>query len=419
LELQRERGHASRIIGRDVGLAVVALAACSGGRDTAPDALPDPAPGIVDLSLTALDAEAYTVPFTVGGQPFNAFLDTGSTTMAVAATACDCETSPLYTPGSAATDQDVTATGYYSSGATWSGEVYSDVVALAGLPRVPVDFVAVSSQSDLFRTNVQAILGFGPSDLLVPGTTSYLDALGSAGETRELAVRLCPDGGDLWIGGFDPSAATSAVQFTPILQIDPADANQRYYTVAVTGAAIGSADLGLAADDFGPTVIDVGTSRSGVPAAAVAAMLGAINADAGFQTLFPNQTLTDDETGICLEGSAGVTPALVDATLPPLTVEFATPTGASFAVALSPSRSYFTPLGGTTYCLGIGSTGDTAPNNSLFGVSVLSGMLTVFDVADGQIGFAPELGCAEATGDVARRRPEPTARIRRGLATPD
>ena len=46
----------------------------------------------------------------------------------------------------------------------------------------------------------QGIFGLGPSDLLEPGTTSYLDAVKTAGVSNAMSFELCDDHGTRWLG---------------------------------------------------------------------------------------------------------------------------------------------------------------------------------------------------------------------------
>ena len=316
--------------------------------------------------------------------------------MGVAASTCSGCTgvTPLYTPSKSAMDEHVTASTMYADMSGWSGEVFEDQVTLTGLPVVVQDFVAISTQTSFFQKNMyQGILGFGPSDLEEPATTGLMDLEANAGVPYEMAFRMCPTTGDLWIGGFDPTAAASAVAYTPIL---PLGSNDPFYTVQIADMGFGSDDLGFTTADFGITLVDTGTSVSEIPSPVETAMLNNVNANSAFMTFFPSQTIADTENGDCVMGS-GVTSEMVDAMLPPLVISFPAANNVAFKVTLAPSKSYLAPLGSGMFCWGFTSSGsDASMTVSLIGDTSLAGMLTVFDVAHNQLGFASEQGCPEA-----------------------
>jgi hypothetical protein len=387
-----------------VALPVVLFAACG---DNAPSHATDAGgradayvatPGGVDLPLVSLAAISYTVQLDLGGQHFAQLVDTGSSTTAVAASACtDCTgVTPTYTPGATAIDLHATASTSYADGSGWAGEIFQDVAHAAGLPSVPLNFVAISSQMMQFfaGNDYQGILGLGPRQLLENGTTDWLDQLGYAGVPKVMAVRLCPDRGDLWIGGFDPAAAAQPVQFTPMLPLS--FLGNPFYQMQTADLAFGGASLNFTTADFGPTLVDTGTSESFVPQPVMTALLAAINGNAAFKTMFKNKKLADTPAGSCVT-QAGVTPAMVDAKLPPLTLSFPDTTGTTtFTVTVPPSKSYLSPSGAGMFCLGFSSSGPDASAGSLIGDTVLAGLLVVWDVANLQIGVAAQAGCIEA-----------------------
>lgn len=361
-----------------------------------PDGFAAPANG-VDLPLVSLDAVTYTVQLELGGQTFAEILDTGSSTTAVAAANCSGCTgvSPAYAPSASATDQHAMAAQEYADGSGWEGEIFEDASSATGLPKVPLDFVAITSQSGFFSANdYQGILGLGPRQLLENGTTEWLDSLGYAGLPKVMAVRLCPDRGDLWLGGFDPSAAAQPVQYTPMLPID--FLNNPFFQVETADLAFGGTAFGFTTDDFGPTLVDTGTSISEVPDPVEAKLVATINSNAAFKALFKNKQLADTDVGSCIT-QAGVTPAMVDAKLPPMAISFPTSDGSStFTITVPPSQSYLSPSGAGMFCLGFTSSGPDAGSGSLIGDTLLAGLFVVWDVPNLQQGFAAQSGCSEA-----------------------
>jgi hypothetical protein len=381
-------------------LASLLLAGCV---DATPAGTPNPPPppGPPDvpdtgfhLGMASLDGFSYTVNLEAGLDYFSTLVDTGSSTTGIAAATCStCKVSPLYTPGTDATDAKMTASTQYADGTGWSGEIYKDQTWLRG-PFVSFDFVAMSSQDGFFDpgdNSYQGILGLGPKELLETGTDSFMDGLAAQYDSLEtMAFRLCPFSGDLWIDGYDPTAGTADVQYTPMLPIDAN--NNPFYQVEISDFAFGGTSMGCTAQSFGPVLPDTGTSISYIPDPVLNPMIATINNDAAFKTLFPAQTLADTATGDCVM-TAGVTSEMVDEMLPKFTVTFPALGGGTFTVDIPASSSYLYPAGGGQFCLAFSSAGPDATYGSLIGDTLLTGMLTVFDVQNQQIGFAAAAGC--------------------------
>ncbi|HET9992918.1 MAG TPA: pepsin-like aspartic protease [Kofleriaceae bacterium] len=351
--------------------------------DAAPDA-PASQAGVVAIPLIGLGG-GYTAKLELGGQPFDVIVDTGSTSTGVAAATCtNCNVHPAYAPG-AAMDLHQAASSQYGSG-SWKGEVFEDAATMGGRPAVALDFASITSQTGFFQgPGFQGILGLGPDGLLLPYTTSYLTKLIAAGMTGEVAFQLCPDNGTMWLGGFDAAAATAAPSFTPLSSAAP------YYIVNV-GAASVAGTASLTGADFGPTIVDTGTTLTYVPTAVVTAVVNGIKGSTGYTSAFGTQTLAD---GACL--TTTMTSTQLDAALPPLSLSFA---GATTPISIPATRSYLFDQGGGQYCFTFSDSSHlfgSAQKVSLFGNTLLAGMLTVIDVDHKQIGFALQAGCAEAS----------------------
>jgi Eukaryotic aspartyl protease len=378
---------------RTNGALVVSLAiGCGGNNDNVtPDAAqadatqvaPD-APnqsGIVAVPLIGLGG-GYTAKLEFGAQLFDVIVDTGSTSTGIAAATCtNCAVHPEYMTTNAV-DLHQTANSQYGSG-SWKGEVFEDAAAMGGRPAVMLDFASITSQTGFFQgPGFQGILGLGPDGLLLPHTTSYLTKLIGAGMPAELAFQLCPDSGTMWLGGHDAAAATTAPSFTPMLSSAP------YYMVGVGSASV-TGGTALSGADFGPTIIDTGTTLTFVPTAVETAMISSVQGASGYAQVFGSQALTD---GACLDTT--MTSAQIDAALPPLSLTFAGGT----ALSIPATRSYLFDQGGGQFCFTFTDSSalfGSAQKVSLFGNTLLAGMLTVIDVANHQIGFAPQQGCAD------------------------
>jgi hypothetical protein len=334
----------------------------------------------------------YTAPFTAAGATFQLDLDSGSTTTGVAGMSCTTCTglSPLYTPGTGATDTNKTASTQYADGSGWGGEIFSDMVGLgAGTPNVAVKFVSITSQMGGFfasSNEYQGILGMGPDALLENNTTSYFDAVTQAGVTNAMAFELCPTNGTMWLGGFDPAHAQGAMQYTPLLATG---INKDFYSVNMTDMGIGGTSLGFTSSTFDSPIVDTGTSLFYVPTTVQTALINAVNASSGFKALFSGQTLAADG---CVNASAGTTDAMVDAMLPEMSMSFAKSGSGSFTVSAKATVSYLYNAGGGQYCLDIEGGGENG--NATMGDTILRAFVTVVDVQNKQIGFAPEAHCA-------------------------
>ena len=379
---------------------VLFAAACS--NDIPIDNTPPSPPGTPDIpdtgfhmSLTSLDAFSYTVKLEAGLGYFDEIIDTGSSTTAIASSKCGtCGMNPVYTPGDSATDKNMTAMTVYADNSMWSGEIYTEKDSWLRGPFVSTDLVAITGQTGFFdpMAPYSGILGLGPKQLLEAGTSSYMDGLAAQYDKTELmAFRLCPFSGDMWLQGYDPTAAAADPQWTPMLPID--DQNNPFYSVNIAGVALGTTDLAVTTADFGPVLIDTGTSVSYIPDPALNKLLAAINADATFKTLFPAQTLADNFTNGCVQGDPALTSNDVDSMLPTLSVSYPDGAGGSFPIEVPASQSYLYPVGMGQFCLAVSSAGPDATYGSLIGDTLLAGMLTIFDVQNLQVGLAPQAGC--------------------------
>jgi hypothetical protein len=264
-----------------------------------------------------------------------------------------------------------------------------------GTPNVSLDFVEFTSQTKFFYGNeYQGILGLGPAALLDPGTTSYFSELTAASVPATMAFELCATDGTMWLGGYDPSHATTAPQYTPILTTGD---NADYYSVDMTAMAIGGTNLGVSSSTFDGPVVDTGTSYMYIPNAGETALIADLNANTAFKALFPSQTLTDpttsnSNTAGCVTPAAGTTDAMVDAMLPPVSMTFAGVGGGSIKISAKALGSYFEPVGGGQYCLVIYGGGDQG--EMTMGDVFIRGFVTVIDRANNKVGFAPTSHCA-------------------------
>jgi hypothetical protein len=216
--------------------------------------------------------------------------------------------------------------------------------------------------------------------------------------TKKIGIEMCPTDGTMWLGGYDPGHAASAMQYTPIVT---SGNNSVFYDVNMTAMALGSADLGVTSADLGDPIVDTGTSLFYIPSTAETNLISGLNSSSAFKTLFPGQTLTDptnstSATAGCVNAGSGVTDAMVDEMLPPFKMTFG-----SFTLSAAPLASYFMDVGGGQYCLGIYGGGDDG--NGTMGDMFLRGFVTEIDLVNNQVGFAPTSHCAAPAVAVQHR----------------
>ena len=337
-------------------------------------------------------ASDYWTDVTIGGQTFSMIIDSGSTTLAVAGSDCArCGVSPEYSPGTTAIDANNTADAVYGDQSGWSGEIYQDSVSVAGAAVIPLDFAEIETQKSFFSqssctavaasNSYQGILGLGPVDLAALGTEPYMYQFAAkTGYPNVFAVELMTSGGNLWIGGYDPTTVNGTMQFTPMV-------DSPYFSVAFSDFAVGGVSLGLHPDDFGPVVVDTGTSEFFLPDNIYTQIANVIQANATFQANFGTEFFNG---GAGVAAANGATEAQLDAALPSITLSFPLTNGTSgqqISVTLPPTRSYLVPTpgpgGGTLYGCGI-----YAATQTLLGNSFMRALVVVFAADARQIGFA-------------------------------
>jgi hypothetical protein len=350
------------------------------------------------VALTGCGGPGYAAPFGVGGQTFQLTVDTGSGTLAVASSACtNCGVTPAYTPGPSATDENKTTSDAYVLG-SWQGEVYADSVTLgATTAQATMAIAAIDTQTAFFNRSgcglgtvpfaPQGIVGFGRPPLAAAGTDAFVTRVTqAAGIPDVFAIELCPQGGQLMLGGVDPVAAAlnGPAEYTPLV-------GDSYYQVTLDDVQLGGTSLGYGASDFGATAVDTGTSVLSLPAPVFQALAAAVEGAPAFSSAFSGMTGWLGTT-TCFTSSLDA--AALDAQLPALTLVFPTTGGGTTTVALPATRSYLTPAvsnGMTYYCSGI--LQNPLSTGTVIGTSVMIGQMVIFDVDGARIGFAPQTMC--------------------------
>jgi hypothetical protein len=343
---------------------------------------------LLRVPLVGVSGYEYTAPVVIGGVTFQAQIDTGSGDLGIAAAACGAAcsgVSPLYSPGASAADQHQTESYAYADMSGWTAEIYLDNVAVGGSPAVGDRFGAITSQTMFFQAgdSLQGIIGLGPEDLLGPHTSSWTTQLFATGVPPEMAFRLCETHGDIWFGGYDAAAMASQPVFTPMV---PITSSQPFYAVEISGIGIGGTNVG-SRSTLGPTLVDTGTSFTYVPASVASALLTTVTSSSGYKSIFGTQALSATQ---CV--SATATRAQIDAALPPMTIRFPDGSGGTTpTMTLAPTQSYLYDNGGGTWCLDV--LDNTGLGLTIMGDTLQESFVTVFDLANQRMGFAPQAGC--------------------------
>jgi hypothetical protein len=357
------------------------------------------------MPLFACTPAVYTAAVTVGGtQNFQLAIDTASTTLALAAASCsDCSgVEPLYKPGADAQDEHEKASSVYGTG-SWSGEVYQDVISVGVAPHDATDpavavympIVAIDSQSDFFggitcdSTNggFQGILGLGPLGAAVQGTTGYFDALVSHGMLPDVfALHLCDSGGTLWLGGYDPAAATGAPVYTP----ETSDIDSYFYAVDLEAIRLLGQRVPVATKTYRSSVVDAGSSVLLLPRTAFDQVAVTLAGAPEFKEVFGDAGRAFFDSDEC--GAFSYSKADLDAKLPPMTLELGTDPAVLLQAA--PTESYLVPHEGA-WCsaLDVFDPNFDAPFAADLGTPVLRSGVIVFDRARKRIGIAPHAPC--------------------------
>jgi hypothetical protein len=173
-----------------------------------------------------------------------------------------------------------------------------------------------------------------------------------------------------------------------------------WYTVGAGTLALGGVPL-VHGDTIGAMLVDTGGPLTYVPAGFSAALIAAVIAAPGYESVFGAQTISD---AACVTTSA--TPAELDAALPALTLELANAGG----LTLSATRGYLYDAGVGTWCMSV-VDGTPYGDDVALGDTWMASFVTVFDLVDQRIGFAPVVGCGDDVPSVRGAAASTLARI--------
>lgn len=389
----------------DAGLPLDAGVSVDGG----PGLFLDAGDSLPTIPLTGCSIVGYLVPVTVGGvQNFELTLDTGSSTTAIAGSSCpsctDAGVTPEFLADSSTLDGGMVVRATYGDGSGWSGYTVTDQIELdPAAPAVSTVFVDITKQRRFFQpydctgnmvstVPQQGILGMGPPDLLDGMTQDFFNQfVGASMLPNSFSVQLCPEGnGNLWLGGYDPSYMAGRPQFTSI-------PNGNEYWEVTASMTFEGMELATNSD----SIVDTGTSINILPTAVYNAIVSGLKGNTALTQLFGSTAYNDlfGSMGGCDNTVAGQSLRDVNAALPSMQVTFQASDGSGpFTLDVPATGSYLTVIvqGGVNYyCAGIADSGQELmdANQALLGDLFLSSFITVFDIANNRIGFAPEIAC--------------------------
>ncbi len=368
---------------------------------------------LIPHTLTGCFAANYKAPIKLGdGQTYHLSIDTGSSNLAVASSACKtCSVSPTYTPGQNATNDNANVTSGYADGSGWSGATYTDMVNVDdAVGDLRMGFTAISTQlqasnasnvffgasqcdgTDVSNTK-QGILGMGGSGLTTAPDQAFMDVMKQSSSLPDaFSVQFCDTGGRIWYGGYDPNFMTQPPQFIPM------DTKDGFYRVTIDDVAVNGTSLGASQTSYGPSIADTGTGAILLPNAAFDPLIATIGGDPNFTAHFPTAMLS--APGQCVSAAGNISRAQLDATLPTLTFVFGGTNNTQVRVTLAATSSYLLPLTqpdkSTLYCSTLGSSEALANQATpLLGNPLMHSQITIFDRDNARLGFAPQRYCQD------------------------
>jgi hypothetical protein len=217
----------------------------------------------------------------------------------------------------------------------------------------------------------------------------------------------------MWLGG--DGAPTGTVVYTPLLAINN---NNAFYSINVDAMSLGGTSIVTSASaTFAQPVLDTGTSLFYVPTSVYTAFEKALTASAGFKSVFGTNTFATSGNSAGCVTDKSATDAQVESTLPSLTISLPNATSGQPDVTLtaSPLDTYLQDGGNGQFCLTLQDGGTQDP--STFGDAFLQAFLTIIDLKNSRVGFAPT-GCAtpqvhrirHSTEKAPHRAPRPNRR---------
>jgi len=392
-----------------------------------------------DVALVGCPSVDFSAPVTVGGQTFDLIVDTGSSTLAVASSTCNCGTSSTFS-GSLSGSLG-TVTSQYGDGSSWTGDVVIETVTVGGLS-TNMYIAAITSQSSFFNGDCngntpgvnQGIMGMAFNSLAVTtsngiSTQSFPSAAELSGDgisgtvsadpasggnpALPFSLLMCDTSGYLILGEDDTTLYTGSIEYTPITSDVWYVVNVDAMYILPAGTALSQSNVPSgtqigASTDFQNTVkagyggsvftiVDSGTTQLVVPSDVLNALENAVTS--GIQSIFGQSASTFFSSNQCLTSSK--TTAEINALLPPLRIDLGT-SGSLVQLVMPAVSSYISQYGSGNsvyYCSGISA----GSGSYILGWSVMNNFYVHFDrsttsSSTGQVGFAATTSCSDAGG---------------------
>jgi len=275
-----------------------------------------------DISITDYMDAQYYGPITIGTPPqtFNVCFDTGSSNLWIPSKHCGffniaCRLHSKYDSSKSSTyTKNGTAFAIRYGSGSLTGTTSQDTVTLGSVTVPNVLFAEAVKEPGIafIAAKFDGILGFGFPEISVNGMPPFFQAALAAGAIKEpkFAFALSKDasaasGGELSLGGADPTKYTGNFTYTPITQ-------KGYWEFEVDAVTVGDADLGKSIN----AIADTGTSLLAIPTDKFAAIIktfpagavkplahGEYTVDCAMLSQMPTITFTIAGKAFALEGS--------------------------------------------------------------------------------------------------------------------
>lgn len=213
-------------------------------------------------------------------------------------------------------------------------------------------------------------------DFLVPGTDGIwgmsrpnpgwiflqngpLNTLVAAGMPAQFAMCMTTSGGDLHLGGYDNSYASSGINWFRF------NSSSSHYDISVSGWSVGSTNI---ANSAASVTVDSGSTLTHVPHAVYEAIRAAVQ----------------DQCPTCPNVWDGVATVLTPNSFPSITLSLQDSAGTARTITLTGSQWLYSQNGNNQYQAGFT---DEFGDEWIFGQSMMRNWYTVFDMGYGVVGI--------------------------------
>jgi len=346
------------------------------------------------VALAGSNGCDYTAPVVIGGSTYNLIIDSGSSNFAIATTKCtNCAS---ITPSYSGTLTSTSVSLQYGSG-SFSGDIIDSLTFTIGGLSATMNVIGITSQSSFFTCNNQAqgIMGLAYQALSQDNLPVAIDALAKNGVPNGFALQLCAGlsgastaskTGNMWIGGYDSSFTTGAMQYVQIT-------NKEWYGVQVNGISVGgTAVSGLGNLNSPMAIIDSGTTQLVINNQANYNLIIAALQSSNIITWGPS--VSSSSISSFWQGNIAIPSGSYSInTKFQMSISFlGTTAGSSVSIAIPPANLFDTSNGYIQFT-GIGYD-PTGQEGTIVGETLFTNYVVFFDRDVGsRIGFAPGTNC--------------------------